>query len=101
MQQSSLGAAYPTPLTACSFTKEQHVLHALFFIHSVYFFSRFADDIFNQRRVFIGALFIRLSPWGFAYDRASISAADAWLYMCGWDSLQTLGPEAWSFHQSG
>lgn len=101
MQQSSLGAAYPLPLTAYPFTKEKHVLHALFFFHSVYFFSRFVDDILNQCRVFMRALFIMLSPWGFAYDRVSISAADAWFYMCGWDSLQTLGPEAWSFHQSG
>lgn len=59
------------------------------------------DDILNQRRVFIRALLIMISPRGSAHDRVSISAADAQLNTCGWDSLQTLGPEAWSFHQSG
>lgn len=68
---------------------------------SVYLRSRFVDDILNHCHVFIGALLIKLSSQGSAHDRASISAADAQLHKCGWDSLQTLWPEVWSFHQSG
>lgn len=68
---------------------------------SVYLCRRFVDDILNHCHVLIGALLIKLSSQGSAHDRASVSAADAQLHTCGWDSLQTLWPEVWSFHQSG
>lgn len=105
MQQRSLGAPYPVLLTACSFSKEltrvTRKAEMLFFIRLVYFSSGFVEHILNQCHVFIKALLIMLSPWGLVHDRAYISAADAQLYTCGWDSLQTLGPEVWCFHQSG
>lgn len=74
------------------------VLHP---VYVLYICVRFVDDILNHCHVLIGALIIKLSSQGSAHDRASVSAADAQLHTCGWDSLQTLWLEVWSFHQSG
>jgi len=69
----------------------------LVFIHSVYFSSGFGNDILNQCHALIRVLLIMLSFWGFAHDKACILGTDAQPYMCGFDSLQTLGQEVWCF----
>lgn len=85
----------------CSLSKEltrvTRKAKTLFFIRLVYFSRGFVNHILNQCHEFIRDLLIMLSPWGLAHDRAYISAADAQLHTCGWDSLQTLGPEVCAF----